>query len=629
MTTYLWLGSHFAFPAAILVAAIAQSLRGNERVSGRHARLIVAALIAAALFAGADAPLLLLARRARLPSLSDGAWYSAGATAMILPAVAMIHIWALAALALARKDRTSKMRWISIALLASLFDTMIGILCAEYSYGWYGGKLFAMLASSVVFAAFVSQITSLQTKLARANAELRELNAQERRDAEKRLRYLAYHDEMTGLNNRPHWQEHLTSFAASQTGLDAGFAVLFVDLDRFKEVNDALGHAVGDQVLRMAAQRLKATIRECDVIGRLGGDEFAVTMTAVAERGDANALAMRLRDELRRPFQLHDRTFHLSASIGIAHFPEHGTSVETLLKHADLALYQAKHDGGDCEREYDDMMGQLRHQRRTMQQSLRRALEEREFELYYQPILDARSGRLASAEALIRWNDPGNGVVGPAAFLPLAEDSGLMEPVGRWTLEAVASQLIAWHGTAPTPCVAVNISVRQLQDPAFFEHLIATIEGRGIHPSQVELEVTESVALSDAGAATELLGRCHDLGFRIALDDFGTHYSSLTYLQRLPIDKIKIDKSFVEGLPFNDQDAAIVRSIIVLGHELHRTIVAEGVETHEQFDWLVKAGCDYIQGFLVARPMPAHALTAWQPKWHGFYFPQGTLVAGA
>ena len=430
-----------------------------------------------------------------------------------------------------------------------------------------------------------------------------------------RLVYLAYHDELTTLRNRTWWQEALRQ-RADRDGLPSSepFAVMFVDLDGFKDVNDAVGHARGDDVLVEAARRIKDVLRPDDVVGRIGGDEFAVLLPDLGHLGEAGEVANRLLEAMRRPFQISDRTFSLSASVGIALYPQHGRSADALLHQSDVALYCAKRDGGNCHRYYTIEMTEARDRRRALKHALTRAISEREFRLYYQPLLDLRTGMLDGAEALIRWEDPGNGLIVPAHFIGVAEEAGLMKSIGRWTLEATIDQLRVWNDEGREMRVSANVSVNQLRDPLFFEHLRDTLAARAVEPRQIRLEVTESAAMTDTAAATLALTRCRKLGMEIVLDDFGTHYSSLTYLQQLPIDTIKIDRSFVRGLPNSPSDAAIVRGIISLGHDLDRRIVAEGVETTAQLEWLRAASCDAVQGFLVERPMPPAEFGVWSDQ---------------
>ena len=436
-----------------------------------------------------------------------------------------------------------------------------------------------------------------------------------RRDSTReRLVYLAYHDELTGLPNRSHWQELLRTHirGATERSDPTGFAVMFIDLDNFKDVNDALGHAKGDDVLVEAASRLREALRPYDIIGRLGGDEFAVLLPELRHPGETREIANRLLEGLRLPYTVQHRAFELGGSIGIAHYPEHGTSVEALLQHSDVALYSAKRSGGNCHRVYMPAMSDEHDHYLDMKQALVRAMRAEEFSLHYQPLLDLRTGQCDHAEALIRWNDPDKGLVSPGQFIGIAEESGLMQGIGRWTFETAVKQLQVWNRVNRQVRVSLNASAKHFQDPSFFDHLSDTLRTAQVSPEQVQLEVTESVAVADIESATDTLSRLQRIGTKTVLDDFGTHYSSLKYLQELPINTIKVDASFVRGLPHNEHDAAIVRGVISLGHDLGRTIVAEGVETRDQLDWLRRASCDVVQGYLVERPMTAQRFERWQ-----------------
>ena len=425
---------------------------------------------------------------------------------------------------------------------------------------------------------------------------------------------VAYHDELTGLPNRNNWQDLLRRHVQAMASRDdAGiFAVMFVDLDDFKDVNDTFGHAQGDRVLLEAVRRIRTVLRPYDVVGRIGGDEFGIFLGEIRRAREAEEVAGRLREALHTGFSVHDSVVRLGASIGIALYPEHGLTAETLVQYADMALYWAKREGGNAHRSYEPAMSDEFDQRVHTKNALSRALADREFVLYYQPLLNLSTGRCDHAEALIRWNDPQKGVIAPGNFIPIAEETGMMLEIGRWTVEAAADQLRAWNRMERPARISLNASVKQFRDPDFFTHLENTLKSYDVEPWQVELEVTESVAVADIEGATQILSRLQKLGVKTVLDDFGTHYSSLKYLQELPFNTIKIDQSFVKNLPESDHDAAIVRGVIALGHDLGRTLVAEGVETREQLDWLRKAGCDVVQGYLVERPMPAGNFTKWR-----------------
>jgi diguanylate cyclase (GGDEF)-like protein len=502
--------------------------------------------------------------------------------------------------------------WLAVAVMGIAF-----ILLDIFERRMHGARetspivisvlILAVVATAIALGGYLREILVTNARLESTNRKLQTANIEQRRLAQERLVYLAFHDELTGLLNRARWQELLRERAEGRTrgNRDAAFAVLFIDLDGFKDVNDGLGHARGDDVLIDAAKRLRQVLRPDDVIGRLGGDEFAVLVPHLGHLGEAAEVANRLLQAMRHPFTLSDQTFHLSASIGIALYPQNGETAEALLHQSDAAVYVAKRDGGDCFRYYSPDESEERDRKRDLKHAIVRATVGNEFALHYQPLLDLRTGRIEAVEALIRWEDPVRGMIAPDTFIRVAEEAGLMQGIGRWTLEAAAAQSSAWNRANFRMPISANVSVNQLRDPNFYDHLRETLADYGVAPRNMRLEITESAAMADTAATTEVLSRCRALGMEIVLDDFGTHYSSLTYLQRLPIDTIKIDRSFVRDLPNNQHDAAIVRGVISLGHDLNRRIVAEGVERPEQLEWLRAAGCDVVQGFLIQRPMPA------------------------
>jgi len=612
--TYLWALWHLGF-LVLLCASVAVSYR-KDRPQGDPlwVQFALFAVITGGTLCGAVLPLHLAGLGATLPSLVDADGFLAPARWSALALVAVAGGFILYRLIGTRKRRTTTNLWLSLAVGALALDTVVTLLCARFSFAWYGAPLLSIFSATTILGGYIRGMVKIHSALVSANHELRNLNELERRRARERLIFLAYHDELTGLHNRSRWQEllRLSVDAANEdeTG-NARFTVLLVDLDNFKEVNDALGHVKGDEVLVDAAARLRAALRPNDVIGRLGGDEFAILLPTVWRAEEAHEVTERLLETLRAEFVAQDRTFKLSGSIGIASYPAHGTTAEALVQHADIALYDAKREGGNCHRSYVRAMSDERERWRELRDALGCAVADSSFTLHYQPLLDLRTGLVHGAEALIRWQDPKKGMIGPVSFIGVAEQTGLMSAIGRWTLEAAAEQIDRWNRAGKLHTISVNISVTHLQDPSFFEHVCETLARNGVAAWQVRLEVTESVAMAESGSASEVLGRLDRLGIKIVLDDFGTQYSSLKYLQQLPIDTIKIDRCFVSGLPANGHDAAIVRGVIALGHDLGRTIVAEGVETREQLDWLRGADCDIVQGYFIANPMPADRFADW------------------
>jgi diguanylate cyclase (GGDEF)-like protein len=432
--------------------------------------------------------------------------------------------------------------------------------------------------------------------------------------SERHVRHLAFTDLLTGLPNRTHFQEHLQHQLDQARQHGSLLAVLFLDLDRFKFVNDSLGHEVGDRLLKAVARRLAHSVRTGDVVARLGGDEFTVVLEDLAGASVAAAVAKKVATDLAEPYVIDGHDIFVSASIGIALYPNDGLDLSTLLRHADTAMYRAKHANRSFVF-YEEAMENSASEHMRIERDLRHAIERQEFELHYQPEVDPLNGRLVAAEALIRWRHPERGLLGPNEFIPIAEETGLIVPIGQWVLEAACAQLQRWRGDGHGLRVAVNFSGQQLQD----EHIATQVESRlqrfGITAEDLVVELTESVWMDRQGEAIDNLYRLKRLGVRLAIDDFGTGYSSLSYLKRMPVDILKVDRSFVTDLATrptqdgDDTDVAIVRGIVALAHNLDLQVVAEGVETPLQRDLLTTMGCDLIQGYLVSRPLPAAEFT--------------------
>jgi len=423
----------------------------------------------------------------------------------------------------------------------------------------------------------------------------------ERLKTEAKMRLLAFTDPLTGLANRTRFFDLLAIHTASRRDRDKVGAVLMIDLDRFKEVNDTLGHAAGDIVLRMVADRLQSTMRMDDVLARLGGDEFAVLQTAVEAADNATALAARIVKIIAAsPFMLDGQPIHLGASIGIAMAPDDGDDPAELMRNADLALYAVKADGRGLFRRYDPSLDEKMRQRRAIEAGLRLALAEGQMELHYQPLVDSKTGFITSAEALVRWNHPVRGLVPPLDFIGIAEETGLIVPLGEWVLNTACAEAATWPGEMR---VAVNLSPAQFRERSLVPVIVAALNSAGLAPGRLELEITEGVLLSDEAGTLATLNELRSLGIHVSMDDFGTGYSSLSYLRKFPFDKIKIDQSFVRQLPQDAESAAIVRAIITMAKCLGMSTTVEGVETSEQFDFSVLEGCDTIQGYLVSRPL--------------------------
>jgi diguanylate cyclase (GGDEF)-like protein/PAS domain S-box-containing protein len=427
----------------------------------------------------------------------------------------------------------------------------------------------------------------------------------ERKTAEEQIRHLAHHDTLTGLSNRFHLQGRLEQALATARRDERPLAVIFLDLDRFKIINDTLGHQVGDHLLIAVAHRLRASVRDSDIVARLGGDEFVVVLTDVEAAG-AQQVADKILRSLATAYNVGAHRLHSTPSLGIAMFPQDGDSVEALMKNADTAMYHAKTAGRNNAQFFTAAMNEEASTRLALENSLRQAVARNEFELHYQPQVELASGRVIGVEALVRWHHPERGLLSPLTFIPLAEETGLIVPLGAWVLGQALRQLAAWHAAGIDGLrMAVNLSAHQLRSPTFVSSVAAAIETTGIPPERLELEITESVAMADPQATIELLGQLRRMGIDLAIDDFGTGYSSLSYLKLLPIQRLKLDRSFVMDIEHDPNDAAICSATIALAHSLGLGVIAEGVETEAQRDYLARLGCDNVQGYLFSRPLPA------------------------
>jgi diguanylate cyclase (GGDEF)-like protein len=429
--------------------------------------------------------------------------------------------------------------------------------------------------------------------------------ADEKNKADERIEYLASHDSLTHLPNREMFNELLRHAIDAAGRYRRQFAVLFIDLDRFKIINDSLGHDAGDMLLVETAGRLRRSLRASDVVARLGGDEFVVILEEAAERHDVERVAGELLSALSQPMQLSGHECHTTASIGIAMYPSDGADMQTLTKNADMAMYLAKEDGKNGFRFFTREIKAQSIERLTLEAALRRALERDQFSLHYQPKVDMASGQITGVEALLRWTHPDLGMVSPAQFIPLAEEIGLIVPIGRWVLKEACAQNMAWQRRGLRPVtMAVNLSPRQFADPHLLHDVDEALLASGMSPVLLQLEVTESMVMRNVSRAIKVLDAIQSRGIRLAIDDFGTGYSSMSLMKQFPIDTIKIDRSFVRDLPDDSEDRAIAQAIISMGKALGMTIIAEGVETVEQEAFLRDHSCDEMQGFLFSKPLP-------------------------
>ena len=423
------------------------------------------------------------------------------------------------------------------------------------------------------------------------------------------LEYQASHDALTGLPNRARLWQALEAAIVEARACVGTAALLWIDLDRFKDINDTFGHHYGDRVLKLLNPRLWVGLRETDLVARLGGDEFAILLPGTG-RQEAIMVAKRVRVNLCRPIEVNGHRIDLGASIGIALFPEHGQDAETLMRRADVAMYAAKQSRAGLT---VYAMGQSHSTPRRLEliAELREAIEDEQLLLHYQPKVDLRTGRVVGAEALVRWQHPRDGLIAPDLFIPLAEQTGLIRPLGLWVLNTALARCAEWSRGGLDLSVAVNLAAESLQDPRLDETIAAMLSRAGVAPERLTLEVTESAMMADPARSMEVLGRIHEMGVRISIDDFGTGYSSLAYLKDLPVHEVKIDQKFVRGMLNNQKDACIVRSVIDLGHNFGLRVVAEGAEDQESSDLLTSWGCDVAQGYFFSRPLSPTNLRAW------------------
>jgi diguanylate cyclase (GGDEF)-like protein len=431
----------------------------------------------------------------------------------------------------------------------------------------------------------------------------------EKTRADERIEYLASHDSLTNLPNREMFNGMLRRAIDGAARYQRQFALLFIDLDRFKVINDSLGHDAGDMLLVEIGGRLRRALRSSDVVARLGGDEFVVILEETAERHEVERISGELLSVLSQPLQLSGHECHTTASIGIAMYPSDGTDMQTLTKNADMAMYLAKEDGKNGFRFFTKEIKTQSIERLTLESALRRALERDQFSLHYQPKIDMASGQITGVEALLRWNHPELGTVSPGQFIPLAEETGLIVPIGRWVLEEACAQNMAWQRRGLRPVtMAVNLSPRQFADPHLLHDVDEALLASGMSPVLLQLEVTESMVMRNVSRAIKVLDAIQARGIRLAIDDFGTGYSSMSLMKQFPIDTIKIDRSFVRDLPVDSEDQAIAQAIISMGKALGMTVIAEGVETVEQETFLRNHACDEMQGFLFSKPLPARQM---------------------
>ncbi|HEY6622073.1 MAG TPA: EAL domain-containing protein, partial [Steroidobacteraceae bacterium] len=473
-----------------------------------------------------------------------------------------------------------------------------------HAYLWRAGIGSGML---VLLAALLGRMS---WQLARS----RERESTAKMQHAQRVEYLAYHDGLTALPNRSLFNKLLSQAIREARRHQRRFAVAFIDLDRFKQINDTLCHEAGDELLKEVAIRLKACLRDSDTVARLGGDEFVVLLTELGDEKYAATVAQKIIAAIAKPFVLLGQDFRVTASIGISTYPIDGQDEQTLTKNADIAMYQAKENGKNNYQFYSEEMNASSLERLSLESSLRHALERNEFELHYQAKRDTANGRISGMEALLRWRHPDLGVVAPMQFIPVAEETGLIVPIGKWVLETACRQNVAWVNQGfPSLSIAVNLTARQFSDERLLDDIAGILSATGMEAYLLEIEIHEALLINDVEKTLRILTALKAIGVKIAIDDFGTGYSSLSTLQQFPLDTIKIDRSFIRDFAAGGANSNLTDAIIAMGKTLSLTVVAQGVETKEQADLLREHACDEFQGFYFNKPMSAAEFTAlWQ-----------------
>jgi len=429
--------------------------------------------------------------------------------------------------------------------------------------------------------------------------------AEERRRANDKINHLAFHDALTNLPNRMLFQDRVKACFEQARTQNRKPAILFFDLDRFKVINDTLGHHVGDSMLQVLAGRLRSVVRPGDTLARFSGDEFIWLVPHVNDRSEAAALAREVAHVVSKPYDHEGQELFVTASIGVSFYPEDGTDPDTLIKHADTAMYRAKEKGGDSFEFYHPDMNFRSLERLHLETHLRKALSRGEIRVYYQPLVNLEDGNIFGMEALVRWEHPELGLVSPGEFIPLAEETGVIVPIGNWVLRAACIQNKLWHDKGHRLCVSVNISMQQFQHPEFVATIQETLAETGLDPAWLALEITESVAMRNVNFVMETIEELKRIGVHISIDDFGTGYSSLSYLKRFRVHTLKIDRSFIRDVTTDEDNAAIVTALIAMSQQMKMRSLAEGVETTEQLTFLKERGCNEVQGYIYSKPLPA------------------------
>ncbi|MDI7860882.1 EAL domain-containing protein [Rhizobiaceae bacterium n13] len=561
-----------------------------------------------------------------------GALIEAGG-AIVGLGICLMHYTGMAALLV-----EGRLEWDRSYVLASLvLAAIFGALCANRiarpltRYCKYGAVLTLILAitaahftgmaaltvvpdpTAAIPPEFISDaimtgiVTAVMVAILALGASTYAIDLQSTQDAVERYRHLSLHDPLTGLPNRAAFNEHLCGLLARPRDATARIAILSFDLDRFKEINDVHGHSAGDAVLRVVSERVSRCLKPGEFLARVGGDEFVAVTRNYDVRGDASALGQRLLGEICKPIEWAGRTFSIGSSVGIAIYPDHALQMDELVAQADVAMYRAKSTATNTICFYDPSMDQMARERNALAMEMRSGLQAGEFELFYQPQIDAVTSKVIGYEALLRWRHSRRGMVAPSEFIPVAERSGFIAELGEWVLRTACAEAATWGNPL---CIAVNVAAQQLTDnklPAIVGEILTQT---GLDAKRLELEITESSLIADQQHALHVIRQLKRLGVKIAMDDYGTGYSSLSTLQTFPFDKIKIDRAFVEDVASSRQSAAIVRSTLILASSLDIPVLAEGVETEEHIDFLRREGCPQVQGFLFGKPMPRDAIDA-------------------
>jgi len=508
-------------------------------------------------------------------------------------------------------------RWMSLAMLLM---AIVGITAPFFGFvdipqDALGRRLLATELFIIIIGIIYFVLAGVSEERKNANITLTQYIGQ-LENALQAIKHYALHDSLTGLANRNALEEHFVATRVQAEREGVKFAVLFLDLDNFKHINDTLGHTIGDCILKEVASRLRSVVRSYDLVARLGGDEFIMVLNQVNSRMEIEPVLKRIAGVLQEVIHVQQHTLQLTASIGVAMFPESGDNIDAMLKSADIALYRAKDKGKDTYVFYEKDMQLELHTKLALQQDLRQAVDKSQFELLFQPYFDLTTKKLKGLEALIRWNHPQLGTLSPHNFIPLAEETGLIIPMGLWILQEAASQAQLWLKQGFQIPVSVNLSPRQFVDSEMIQKFKTVLRDTGLDPKFLEFEITESVAMHNQANAVQKLRELRDLGALITLDDFGTGYSSLSYLKNMPIEKVKIDQSFVRNIITDPQDSIIISTIISLGHSLGFQVCAEGIETEGQRDLLESLGSDMGQGYLMCRPLAADDMRSWLQNYY-------------